>query len=83
MMRDFLLGCQKPGLLFSRPLRNGFAARCEDAAMPFRDGYRYRIGLGPLARPSPKVKNLLAAGRSHRLTSGGKAVMESLSLINN
>ncbi len=37
-------------------LRTGFAARCEEAALPFRQGCPLIIGAAPLAGHSPKIK---------------------------
>ena len=68
----------------------GFAAGCEAVAMPRRMGAFYIFGLSPRCGfwpnefgrakvgpgHSPEIIQLLSAGQSHRLTSGGRAEPE-------
>src|ERR1700730_11712336 len=52
----------------ARFLLNGFAARCEEAAMPFRQRPSKKRA-APRWGIAPRFKNLATAGQSHRLTS--------------
>src|SRR5882672_352653 len=52
----------------------GFAARCAEAAMPFRQVARNDWGFAP--GRSPKLKKSAKAGHSHRRRSGGVAGAE-------
>ena len=63
--------------------RIGFAACCEDVAVPFRIEAPLGFGLRPPirnhARAQPKIKRgTLAEGQSRILTTGGEAVTKKL-----
>ena len=50
------------GVASMRPRRNSFAARCEEAATPFRQSCSLKLGLRPRWGIAPKFKSLVDGG---------------------